>query len=305
MKKLLLALTLFAAIVHFASCNSASSGDTVELKFKLPKGNKYEYAMSMEMKMNQEMMGKEVDMKNNMGFTYLFEVTNDSANWKTVSSTITKINMDMNANGKSMHFDTDMPAIDSGPAAIMGKVFGAMKGSQFLFTVNDKGDIGEVMGVKEMQDKMIASMPNDEGEGAAEGLSKAFDEESLKQNMQQAFSTYPGKPVKIGDSWTKTTTQKIQGMTIKSDNTYTLEAVNGNDATVKVSSKLNLDNSGQVNPAQMTMTGTTEGKTHYDLATGMTTDSDIDMKMDMKIKANNTEIPMSMNMKMKIKGKKI
>jgi len=305
MKKLFLALSVLVAITYLISCNSSSASDAVELKFKLPKGKKYEYAMNMEMQMNQEIMGKKMDMKNDMGFTYLFEVTNDSSEWKTVSSTISKINMDMSANGRTMHFDTDMPATDSGPTATMGKVFGAMKGSQFSFTVNDKGDIGEVKGIKEMQDRMLSAMPNGGGEGAAEGLSKSFDEDGLKQNMQQAFSAYPGKPVKVGDSWTKTTTQKIQGMTIKSDNVYTLESVKGNDATVKLSSKLNLANSGEVNPAQMTMTGTSEGKTHYDLETGMTTDGDLDMKMDMKIKVNNTELPMSMNMKMKIKGKKI
>src|ERR1044071_83276 len=84
--------------------------------------------MNMEMKMNQQIMGKDVDMKNDMGFSYLFEVANDSANWKTISATISKVSMDMNAMGRTMHFDTDMPATDSGPAAIMGKVFGAMKG---------------------------------------------------------------------------------------------------------------------------------------------------------------------------------
>src|SRR6185369_13244608 len=299
MKKFLLALPLLVAIAYLASCNSSSATDAIELKFKLPKGKKYEYAMNMEMQWNQEMMGKKMDMKNTMGFTYLFEVTNDSSEWKTVSSILAKVNLDMSINGRTMHYDTDMPATDSGPIAMMGKAFGAMKGSQFSFTVNDKGDIGEVKGIKEIQDSMFSAMHNGEGEGPVEGLRKTFDEKGLKQNMQQAFSTYPGKPVKVGDTWTKTTTQKVQGMTIKSDNVYTLESVHGNDAIVKLTSKLSLDNAGEANPAR-SITGTSEGKTHYDLETGLITDGDLDMKMDMKRKVNNTELPMSMNMKMKI-----
>lgn len=306
MKKYLLALPVLAVFVYLAGCNS-SSGNTVELKFKLPKGQKYEYAMNMEMKMNQQMMGKEVDMKNNMGFTYLFEVTNDSANWKTLSSTITKISMDMDAMGRTMHFDTDMPGTDSGPVAIMGKVFGAMKGSQFSFTLNDKGDIGEVKGLQEMKEKMLSGLPKDEGDegGAAAGMNSAFNEENMKQNVQQAFQAYPGKPVKPGDSWTKSITQKISGMSVKSDNTYTLESVKGDDALVKIATKMSMAGAGEMKGGEMTMTGTGQGKTHYDLTTGMTTDGDMDMKMDMKVKANKTEIPMTWNMKVKMKGKKL
>src|SRR5258705_1009422 len=216
MKKLFLALLLLATISYLASCNSSSATDAVEVKCHLNKVKKYEYAMNMEMQMNQEMMGKKMDMKNTIGLSYLFEVTNDSADRKTVSSTVTKISMDMGVNGRTMHFDTDMPVNDSGPAAMMGRVFGAIKGSQFSFTVNDRGDIGDIKGIKEIQDSMLARLPNGESARAAEGLNKTFDKDGLNQNMEQSFSAYPGKPVKVGDSWTKTTTQKVQGMTIRS-----------------------------------------------------------------------------------------
>jgi len=273
MKKYLLGLPVLAAFVYLAGCNS-SSGDTVELKFKLPKGAKYEYAMNMDMKMNRQMMGKNVDVKNTMGSTYLFEVTNDSADWKTIAATITKISMDMDAMGMTMHFDTDMPDTGVGPVAIMGKVFGAMKGTRFSFKLNDKGDVSEITGLQEMREKMLSGLPNS-GEGAG-GLDKAFDEESMKQNMQQAFQAYPGKPVKPGDSWTKTTTQKMQGMSVKSDNTYTLESVSGNDAVVKVVTKMTMDATNDVEGGKVTMTGAGDGKTHFDLATGMAKDGDMD-----------------------------
>ena len=136
-------------------------------------------------------------------------------------------------------------------------------------------------------------------------MNSAFDEESMKQNLQQAFQAYPGKPVKPGDSWTKTITQKIQGMSIKSENHYTLEAINGDDATIRVETKLGLDGTTSMNGAEMSMTGSGQGKTHYDIPTGISTDGEIDMKMDMKVKAGNTEVPMTMEMKIKMKGKKI
>ena len=304
MKKYLFVLPVLAAFAYLAGCNS-SADNTVALKFKLPKGTRYEYAMNMEMKMNRQMMGKDIEVKNTMGFTYLFEVTNDSANWKTLSSTITKVSMDMDVMGSIIHFDTDMPNdTGRGPLARMGKVFGAMKGSQFSFTVNDKGDISEIRGLQEMREKILSGLPDGAGWAAA-GMKNVFDEESMKQNVHQAFQAYPGKPVKPGDSWTKTTTQKMQGMSVKSDNTYTLESVNGDDAVVKVVAKMSSAGSNDVNADARSMTGNGQGKIHYDLKTGMTSDGDMDLKMDMKVKADTTEMPMTMNMKMKMRGKKL
>jgi hypothetical protein len=288
-------------VAGLSACKSSSKG-TVEIKFNLPKGVKYEYSLNTEMKMKQNLANQETNIKNSIGFTYLYEVINDSADWKTVSATITKMSMDMDAMGRTMHFDTDMPMDSTDPMAMMGKIFGAMKGSQFSFTLNEKGEIGKVSGIKEMQEKMLAGLPN--AEQVMEGMKNSFNEESMKENIGQAFAAYPGKPVRPGESWTKSLVQSTQGMKVKSDNTFTLESVNGDDAIIKVVSKLSSDSSAVVNGANISMSGTSDGKMHYDLKTGMTTDGDMDMKMDMKVKAGGQEVPMNMDMKMKIKGKK-
>ena len=302
MKKYSPILIVLAIVAGMSACKS-SSKDTIELKFNLPKGVKYEYSLNTEVKMKQNIANQEMNMKNSIGFSYLYEVVNDSADWKTVSATITKISMDMDAMGRTMHFDTDTPMDTTDPMAVMGKIFGAMKGSQFSFTLNEKGEIGNVRGIKEMQEKMLAGLPN--AEQVMEGMKSSFDEESIKENIGQAFAAYPGKPVRTGKTWTKSTVQKTQGINVKSDNTYTLESVNGDDVVIKLVSKLSSDSSAVVNGANVSMSGTSDGKMHYDLKTGMTTDGDMNMKMDMKVKAGGQEVPMTMDMKMKIKGKKI
>ncbi|HEV8286006.1 MAG TPA: DUF6263 family protein [Chitinophagaceae bacterium] len=300
MKKYLLIVLTSLAL----GCKSGSN-DAIEIKLKLPKGAKYEYALEMDMNMKQKMMEKDMDIKNSMGYSYLLEVLNDSANWKTVSCIIHKINMSMNAMGRTMHFDSEEITDTTGPMGIMAKIFGAMKGSKFSFTVNDNGEIGEMSGVKAMQEKMLAGIGIPNTAEALEGLKNTIDDESLRENMQQAFAAYPGKPVKPGDSWTKALVQKTQGITIKLDNTYTLESVKGNDALIKLSSKLNSGGPATVNNTEMNITGTSEGNIHYDLTTGMMTTGNIDMKMDMKVKTAQTEMPMIVNMKITTKGKKI
>ena len=302
MKKYSSSLILLAILMQLPGCKT-SSKDAVDLKFKLPKGSKYEYSMTTEMNMKQKMMEQEMNIKNSIGFTYLFEVIGDSANWKTLLTTISKISMDVETMGGTMHFDTDTPMDSTNPMAMMGKIFGAMKGGQFSFTVNDKGEVGEVRGIKEMQEKMLAGVPNTEE--VMERMKGSFDEETLRQNMEQTFAAYPGKPVRKGDQWTKSITTKTQGMNLRSDNTYTLESVNGNDAVIKTVSKLSSAGTSSLNNAKATMTGTAEGSAHYDLSTGISTYGNNDLKMDMKVKSGDNEVPVSMNMKILIKGKKI
>jgi hypothetical protein len=302
MKNKFLAFVVLAGMVYTTACKNS---DSVDLKFNLPKGSKYEYATTMDMNMNQAIMGQQMQMKNKMGVTYLFEVLNDSSNWKTMKATINRISMDVNAMGQSMSFDTDKPSTDTaGEMAAVSKMFGAMKGGQFTFTMNDKGEVGSVTGMEEMVRKMAATMPN--AEQAMAGMGNTFNNENFKQNIEQSFSVYPGKPIKVGETWKKTTTMKNQGMTIKSDNTYTLESVKGNDAVVKVVSKLSSDSSAAVQPGMtMTIDGTSNGNMHFDVPTGIATDGKMNMKMNMKMNAQGQEIPMNMDMTISVKGKKV
>lgn len=302
MKKNILFISI-VALVSITSCKSTSK-DTVLLKFNLAKGSKYKFAMDVDMTMNQKNEGKDVNMRNSIATSYDFEVTSDSAGWKTVLSTIDKFGMDMDAMGGKMHFDTDMPVDTTTPAGIMAKVFTALKGAKFSFIVNENGEITRVIGVEEMAERMSAGLPHPE-ELSQSLRGSGFDEESIKQNMQQAFAAYPGKPVKPGDSWSKSMNQKVQGLNVKLDYDFTLEAVNGDDAVIKVISKLNSLHDGTINGTNVNMGGTSTGMMHYSLATGMATDATTDMNLTMKVSAQGMEIPMQMKIKTMMKGKKI
>jgi hypothetical protein len=302
MRKCLPAIAMITMIVFNYGCKTASK-EAVEIKFQLPVGSKYEYAMNMKMKMNEKVMDKDIDVDNDMGFVYTLEVGHDSAGWKTVSSTIDKFNMDINSMGKKIHFGTENNADTTGPMAIASKMFSAMKGAKFSFTLNDNGSIGEVSGVNDMFSKMVEGLPN-----AAQLLQQmrgSINEETFKENMQRAFEVYPGKPVKPGDSWSKIMTQQSQGLKLKFKTTYTLESVTGNDALIKLDSKISSAESSSINGATADVTGTSAGEVHYDLATGMTTTGNQDIKMNMKIGAQGMEIPANMDMKIDINGHKL
>jgi uncharacterized protein DUF6263 len=258
MKKQPICISILIACISIISCKSNSSNE-VELKFKLPKGSKYEYSASSGMSIKQEVNGHDMDINNETGFSYVFETKNDSANWKTIESTIRKISMDMQGGmvGK-MHFDTDME-LDSmpGPFAMMGKMFGALKGAKFSFAVNDKGDIGQITGIAELRQKMLAGIPY--AAESMQSMKNGIEDETLKQNLQQAFAVYPGKPVKPGESWSKIVSQTMQGMTLKTEHTFTLQSVNGNDAEIKQVSKMVSDSSTSSSQRGVNVTGNANG----------------------------------------------
>src|SRR5438046_7766042 len=102
MLKKFLTVAAIATSVIIAGCGSGSETKTADgyvLKFNMAKGTKFEYSVTMDMGMKESVMGKDVDVKNKMLISYTFAVTGDSAGWKKVDATISRIAMDMNAEG--------------------------------------------------------------------------------------------------------------------------------------------------------------------------------------------------------------
>jgi hypothetical protein len=309
MKKVILIISTTVLFIAFIGCNSggnktsSASGNAIELKFNLSKGIKFDYAMVMAMNMDQNVMGNAMHITNKVKMGYIFEVTNDSSGWKTVNSTIDKIGMNVNAGAVNINFDTDSAISDTtGPAAMMGKVFGAMKGGQFSFTMNEKGQVGEVRGMKEMMEKIMEKENTPNGQMIMQNMGKAFDENNFKQNISQSFAVYPDKPVKPGESWTKTLNINSNGIPMRSENTYTLQSVDGDKANIKVTAKISSADSTTDN-AVSGLTGTMDGTSSYEISTGMLVSGDMDMKMNIKTQQQPT--PVAVNIKMTMTGKKL
>jgi hypothetical protein len=301
MKKISSAMSIVAFFV-LLSCNNmpGKSGDAIDLKFNLAKGASYDYNMNMDMSVKGNANGQPINVTNKMAMGYHFGVTDDSAGWKKISSTISRIAMNINAgSGVNINYDSDKPVDTSDMVnGTMGKVLGAMKGGEFTFTMNDKGKIGSVTGITEMMNRMMASVPN---AGAMAGsMSSAFNEDNFKQNIQQAFGMYPDKPVKPGDAWTSAMNMNNAGMSIKMNNTYTLESVSGDNANIKVNSKITSPSGDSTMGINGSMTGTMK----YDIPTGVPVDGDLDMIMNMNVNQGGQSMPINMDVKMKISGKK-
>ena len=294
MKKIFAAFVIGALFMAVDS----SAQKPVDLKFNLKKGENYAYASTMDIETKGNMGGQDVDVKNTVGISYLFTNTGDSAGWKKLNSTITRIFMNLNVSGMSINYDSDEPADSSDMvSAMLGKILGAMKNGQFMFTINEKGEIGSVTGFEEMMQKVTDAAS---GAGPMANISNAFSEDNFKQNIPQSFGGYPSKPVKPGDTWTATVNTDAGGAQMTSENTYKLESVEGNTAIVKVDAKI----SSPVADSTATINGTSTGSMKYDIPSGIAVDGDMDTNLNMNINRGGESMPMNTDIKMKITGKK-
>jgi hypothetical protein len=288
--------TALASFLLFITATSFSQNKAVDLKFNLPMGSGFDYNTTMDVTTKGNVGGQDINVNNSIVIGYHFNVVDDSAGWNKMTSTISKIAMTISSNGMNMNYDSDKPLDTSNVMnGAFGNVLGVMKGAQFGFTMNNKGDIGSVTGINEILDKMKTAAPG----GDMTGMASTFNEETFRQTLRQAFSLYPRKRVKSGDRWTSTTHTISAGVQMKMDNAYTLESVTGNIARVKVDSKISSPLDTTTNIA-----GTTKGIMQFDIPTGVPVDGDLDTRMTMNINADGQSIPMTVDIKTKVVGKR-
>ncbi len=305
MKIAILPAYIFVAFLLLTGC-TGGGGDPVTFKFNMAQGSKFSYSVVTDVNMNQSVMGKDMKLASKIITAYTFEVTADNAGFKTVKATISKIAMKIDANGMAMNIDSDLPTTDTtGPMAKVGKVFAGIKGGEFYFTINENGDVSKVTGMDEMIEKTLPGVAAEDTAFAKQTLAQAFNDHSFKDNLQHSFAVYPGKPVKPGESWTKTYTMDISNTPMKVDNTFTLESVTGNVAKIKVVSKLSLGGALPAPGMQMDITGDIKGINNFDLQSGMPLDGDNTVEINAKMKMQGQEIPMKITEKINTEGKKL
>lgn len=300
MRKIILALSgmmLMIGMISMQSCQSTKSSTAAKLlKFNFEKGKGYDYEMSMSM--DQTVKGQPITM--DMAYYYGMDVTDQTADVKTITTEIDRFKMNMGVMGMNIKVDTDEPmteASDSGagknPMVMLNKIFGALKGRHFSMKVNNEGKVLEVTGIEEMAQSLVDSMGLDGAEKAQalQQFSQQFNSEKMKSQFERTWYIFPNKEVKVGDKWERNSNSEVGGLEGNYSSTYEVTDIEGDMVTLRENTKIESQKAG------MSFTGNLEGKTVVDSRSGLIVNSDQDMKL--KSAANDLE----MNFKIKIKGK--
>lgn len=230
----------------------AVSAQTVTKKVTLTKGQQLEQSSQAKVNIVQEMMGQSMEIKMESSSINLVEVKEDNGSGFSVSNTLKKVLMNMNAMGQEMKFDSDKKEDMDGK---MGDAYRDRLNKPKEFTVGKDGIISKV------NEESKANDPN-----AAIGEMLAGNDEKAGAPFF-ALANIPTGGAKVGESWVDSTV-KDGSRTV---NRYTLRQVNGAEGIVDVNSDLSM--SRQVEQQGMTMQmdlkGTAVGEYNFDVNTGL------------------------------------
>jgi Family of unknown function (DUF6263) len=288
-------LISLAAVVGIQSCQSAKTATSSKMmKFNFEKGRGYDYEMTMNL--DQEVMGAKQQI--DMSTYYSMLVTEDDGALKTIKTTFDRFKMNMGVMGLKIEVDTEKPFVaseetDKDPLAMVNRLFGAIKGQQFLMKVDAEGKVQEVKGVQEMGMRIADSLGFDEArkKEMLQSFSQQFNERSIKEQFERVLYIFPNKEVKVGDSWQKKT--NVAGpMGGVYSSTYTVTDIEGDMVTLEEKTKIESDNE------QLKLSGEQTGTLVVDSKTGLVVSAD----MDMNLETTNSGTKVNMKGRTKIKG---
>ena len=305
-----LSLVLSAAfaivLISFYGCsNSGSSSDARVLKFNLQKGKGYDFEIIMDL--DQEVM----QQKSKIGFTaaYAITVTDDDGQLKSLTAEYKDFKMKMNMMGQEINIDGAKKPVQLGssdqqndPSAMLANAFSGIVGKKFNLKVNSMGEIVGVAGFEELINEMIAGMNlTDEKKLMVQAsLKDQFNAEKIKESFAPMFNIYPGREIKLGDSWERTYELKA-GVGAKYTTQYTVKSFDGDKVFLDTKSKIDPIADTSANSfGGMQMSGTQSGTMTVNSVSGLVLDAELVQNLE-----TSGDLKMKMVGKTKMKGREM
>jgi hypothetical protein len=285
MKKLIF---LFVITAGFVSCQTSSKTSAPKmLKFNLEKGKGYDYQMVSDLK--SEVQDKQSTVR--LDGTYSISILDVNGPVTTLGCSYKRIILSMNVMGLPLEFDSDkaspgpvkLDESKKNPAELMQNMMGRIVNKPFILKVNEEGDVLEIDGFDAVLNSMFdtLSLTPEKKSQVLASMKDQFNEDALKDQMAQAFSIYPNKEMKVGDSWKKsyTTVGKIGA---RYDTEYTVKEIEGDHVTLTTRTKINSDREGTK------VTGDQTGNILLDSKTGLMINGEYDQ--DFIVNTNGMNI---------------
>lgn len=265
---------VLSGILLLASCKQG--GQSIELKFNPKSNQSYKYELDTKMEVNATMFSTKMNMLMGMSMN---QEGMSGPNHK-MSATIDKIKMDMNMPMVGdMKYDSEKPDTANPAAASFAELIGKKMNMEMSQT-------GEITNGKDLEGMDQVNMGN----------------------LGTQFGFYPDKPVKVGDTWEKESTQNVQNMSMLLKAKYTLKSVNGDKALVDCDGTFSIDHSKSTgDPAadkrlkDMKMEGTQKGTMELEVSTGMLVKTDLLQDIKMTMDFGGSSVPMTMKNKLSMK----
>ena len=206
----------------FVLCGAtAAAQEEVTLKWTLKEGTTFYAKNVTDMDMTMQVLNMDVDMKMKITVVQRFKVLSVKPGATKVEMVIQKMDMEMTS--------------DKLPGGIpgLGAIGERVKGSTVTATLDDKHAVTKIEGY----DKFLEKLAGDD-DMLRKQMKQQFSEETVKQMFSQVFAFAPDKPVKIGETWTRTDKMPAAGLEAVVKQKYKLESVSDGVAKIALTGDL-------------------------------------------------------------------
>ena len=297
--------SLLGLVLLIASACNTSRSLTDGISFK--KGDTYTFKQESNTKSMVSVMGQDVENNQKQVYVYENKVENVLPNGDVeMTSTIKGIEYEMESMGTKMSYSSMDESKNENADQLKG-IYSAMIGRQFKMVLDSKGQLKSFSGADAMIEDMTTKM-KEEGisTDALEMMKNQFNDKEMQQTFGANMSSLlPTTPVKVGDSWNKTTMMKMLGL--KFDTKYTLDKVQDGKAYLSIASTgTPIPDAEPMKMMGMEMkynlTGTQTGNAVVDLKTGFPINSNLNQDFDGTMTMSGGMLPGEMDADMSVKG---
>ena len=269
MKKIALCVS---ALILLVTSFAQSSG-----KIVLNKGQKFIQETSGNVLITQEMMGQSMESKIDIKSANTIEVADVKDTSYSLITTVTKMKMNMSAMGQDMSYDSDKKDNDSTIGKSMEKILNNPKNVEISKT-------GKVINKEESEKKDTEADAN-----MMTGMIDNLLNNSSGEASTLMFQVIPEK-AKVGYSWG----DSVNNDELKSNTTYTIKELKGNDATVTVKGSMQVSKKAQAQNMEFTSnsTGGFTGELVIDTKTGVVKQRNTTLETTGSVEAMGQQIPM-------------
>lgn len=300
-KQQIIGIFLLALVLVLSSCEKKEASEKIHLHLKLEKGKTYDQLLTIKQDIKSEVQSQEQKMQQTMQFGFNFKVNDIFSDGLTsMTCTYSSIKFEMAMGEMKISYDSQNPEQDENP---MGKILGSFLNKTFNIKFTPKMEVREISGMNEILNSLIESMGLDDNQKVQvmDQFSRQFSDEAMKESFQSSFNIFPDKPIGVGDTWTDTLDfSKTLPMTVITN--YTVKERKDGKMTLAFNSVIETNKEASNSSAfqskmEYKISGTMNGTSIIDEATGWTLSSSVDQKINgsivVEIEGKSIESPIN------------
>jgi hypothetical protein len=211
----------FAPVLLVLCATTAGAQEAVSLKWTLKEGTNFFAKSVTDMDMSMQLLNMDVDMKMKVTAVQRFKVLSAKPGATQVEMAIQKMDMEMTS--------------DKLPGGIpgLGAIGERVKGATLTATLDEKLAVTKLDGYEKFLEKLAG-----DDEMLGKQMKQQFSEEAVKQMFSQVFAFAPDKPVKVGETWTRTDKMPAAGLDAVVKQKYKLDSVSNGVAKIGLTGDL-------------------------------------------------------------------